>query len=79
MIVVNKSLERIQIPAGAWSLPLLCPLSQESKQRRDSDQEQKDVEALCLFDIFFQCISGCFLRTKIAFLFLLLRTTVCKQ
>lgn len=58
MIIVNKSLERTQIPAGAWSLPSLCPLSGESKQRHDSDQEQKDGEALCLFDIIFQCISA---------------------
>lgn len=79
MMAANESLERLQIPAGARSLPSLCPLSGEPKQRHDSDQEQKDVEALCLFDIVFQCISGCFLRTKITFLFLLLRTSVCKQ
>lgn len=58
MVIVNESLETTQIPAGAWSLPSLCPLSGESKQRHNSHQEQKDAEALCLFDIIFQCISA---------------------
>lgn len=48
MVIVNESLERLQIPGEAWSLPLLCPLSGEPKQRQDRDQEQKDVEALCV-------------------------------